>query len=203
MTVLKEALYDVLNIRSDDGAERGRKAFREGAKANRPNLNAGDPDTQPRFAQIDRANAILRDPELRAIYHRMLEFERQQCRPRSKLVAIFSTAHSIAADAIIGFVLVFVLAGGGYKLFTYLSKTSDVSTREAVTVAAVPPPAPVDAAERLGAVALPKSSPAALRVPVDVAAGFRASGLDAHRRTHHGAERRGRVKLQTRHLRGL
>ncbi|HEY2532452.1 MAG TPA: hypothetical protein VGJ20_31730 [Xanthobacteraceae bacterium] len=123
-------------------------------KANHPDLNTGDPDAQSRFAQIARA-----DPELRAIYDRMLEFEGQQCHPQSKLVAIVNTAHSIVADAIAGFILAFALAGGGYKLVTYLPKRSDlVTAREPVTVAVVPPLAPVDAAGHLKAIRLPKSA---------------------------------------------
>ncbi|HEY2528594.1 MAG TPA: DnaJ domain-containing protein, partial [Xanthobacteraceae bacterium] len=165
-----KTLYDVLNVRADDDAESVKRAFRKAVKTNHPDLNAGDPDAHSRFAEIVRANAILRDPELRAIYDRMLEFEVRQCRPQSKLVAISKKAHSIAADAIIGFVLAFVLAEGGYELFAHLSKTSDVATRQAVTVAAIPPLAPIDAARHLKAVGLPKPSAAALGTPVDVAA---------------------------------
>jgi curved DNA-binding protein CbpA len=186
-----KTLYDVLNIRADDDAESVRKAFRKAAKANHPDLNAGDPDAQSRFAQIVRANTILRDPELRAIYDGMLEFEGQQCRPQSKLVVIFNAARSIAANAIIGFVLAFVLAGG----FTYLSKASDVTARESGAVAAVPPLAPVDIAAQLKAVRPPRSSVAALGAPVDVA--------DSHHRAQHGAARRGRIKLHIRHPRDL
>ncbi|HEY2532709.1 MAG TPA: J domain-containing protein [Xanthobacteraceae bacterium] len=198
-----KTLYDVLNIRADDNAESVRNAFRKAVKANHPDLNAGDPDAQSRFVQIVRANDILRDPELRAIYDGMLEFERQQCRPQSKLVA-----RGIAANAITGFVLAFVLAGA----FTYLSKTSDVTARESAAVAAGLPLAPVDAAGHLKAVGLAKSSAAVLGAPAsfcknwlvrvlwppkrDVAAGLCAGGQDAnsHRRPHHGAERRGHVR---------
>jgi curved DNA-binding protein CbpA len=164
-----KTLYDVLNIRADDGAESVRKAFLKAVKANHPDLHPGDPDAQSRFAQIVRANAILRNPKLRAIYDGILESQAQQ-RRRSKLVTLFNTAHRIVADAIIGFVLAFVLAEGGYKLFTYLSKTSDVTARGSVTVAAVPPLMQVDAARHLKAVGLPKSSAAALGPVVDVAA---------------------------------
>jgi curved DNA-binding protein CbpA len=137
-----ETLYDVLNVRADDDAESVRKAFRKAVKANHPDLNAGDPDAPSRFVKIVRANTILRDPELREIYDQTLELDGQRCRPQSKLVAIANTVHSIAANAIIGFVLAFVIAGG---LRTYLSKTSDVIARESVAVAAVSPLAPVDA----------------------------------------------------------
>jgi hypothetical protein len=165
-----KTFYDVLNVRADDDAESVKKAFRKAVKANHPDLNAGDPDAQSRFMQIVRANAVLRDPELRSIYDRMLEFEGQQCRPQSKLAAISNTAHSIAANAIIGFGLAFVLAGGGYTLFTYLSKISDVTAPESVTVAAIPPLASLDAAGHLKALGLPTSSAAALAAPVGVAA---------------------------------
>jgi curved DNA-binding protein CbpA len=156
-TLLMKTLYDVLNVRADDDAKSVEEAFRKALKANHPDLNVGDLDAQSGFAQIVSANAILRDPELRAVYDRMLEFEEQQYRPQSKLVAISTTVYSIAADTIVALVLAFVLAGGAYKLFTHFSKTSDVTARESVPVAAVPPLAPGDAAGQLKAVGLPKS----------------------------------------------
>ncbi|HEY2532314.1 MAG TPA: J domain-containing protein [Xanthobacteraceae bacterium] len=160
-------LYDVLDARADDDAESVKKAFRRAVKANHPDLNAGDPDARSRFAQIVRANAVLRDPELRALYDRMLELEEQPCRPQSS-VAISNTARSMPADRIFVFALAFGLAGGAYNLF--LSKTSDVTAHGSVAVAAVPPLAPGDGARRLKAVGDPKSSAAALRAQVDVAA---------------------------------
>jgi TPR repeat protein len=173
-----KTLYDVLDIRADDDAESVKKAFRKAVKANHPDLNAGDPDAQARHAQIIRANIILRDPQLRAVYDRMLEFEERQYRPQSKLVAISNAAYSIAAHTIFACVLAFVLAGGAYKLFKYVSETSDVTARASVTAAAVPPVAPaaaaehpkVEAAGQPKAVGFPKPYAAALGAPVDVAA---------------------------------
>jgi TPR repeat protein len=164
-----KTLHDVLDVRADDDAESVSKAFRNAVRANHPDLSAGDPDARSRLTQIVRVNAILRDPELQACV-RLPEFEEQQCRPQSKLVAISNTAHRTAADTIFACVLAFVMAAGAYKLFTYLSKASDVTAHGSVTVAAVPPQAPVDAAGRLKTVGPRKSFAAAFGTPSNVAA---------------------------------
>jgi DnaJ-class molecular chaperone len=43
-----------------------------------PDLNANDPDAAVRIEEVVRVNAALSDPEMRAIYDRMLDFGRQQ-----------------------------------------------------------------------------------------------------------------------------
>lgn len=90
--------------------------------------------------------------------------------PATKLVAIFSRVHSITAHVTVVFVLAFALAGGGYELFAYLSKTSNVIAREPVTGAAIPTKASVDATGHLKALGRLKSYAAALGGPVGVAA---------------------------------
>jgi curved DNA-binding protein CbpA len=162
--LLMKTFYDVLNVCADDDAESVKKAFREAVKASHPDLNAGDPDALSRFVQIVRANAVLRDPKLRAIYDRMLEVKRRQHR-QSKLVAIFNTARSVTARAIIGFVLAFVIVEG-YGVFTYRSEAFDVAVRVS---GAIPPLAPVDATGQLKAVGLPKSAAPVLEASVDAA----------------------------------
>ena len=50
-----KTLYDLLGARADDDAEGLRNAFRKAAKANHPDLHAGDPDAPIRFRQIVEA----------------------------------------------------------------------------------------------------------------------------------------------------
>jgi curved DNA-binding protein CbpA len=116
-------LYDLLGAHPDDDPESLKHAFREAAKANHPDLQTGDPDAPLRFNQIVRASAILRDAEQRAIYDRLLEFERQQLRPRSKFTIVADAMRKFAADAMAVAVLAVALLGG-YALFAYVSKTS-------------------------------------------------------------------------------
>jgi len=116
-------LYDILDVRPDDDVGRVKGAFRKAAKMSHPDLNVGDLQAPARFTQIVRANAILSDPELRAIYDRMLEFERQQFQPASKRTTILDAPHNFVADAIVVVVLAVVLAGA-YTLFTYTPEIS-------------------------------------------------------------------------------
>jgi len=106
-------LYDLLGARPDDDAERLRTLFRGAAKANHPDLHPGDPYAAMRFSEIAQAYDILRDPQQRATYDRLLEFERKQFRS-SKPVASFLTRNIVAVAAGIAMVL-----GGGYG---YISK---------------------------------------------------------------------------------
>jgi len=144
-------LYDILDVRPDDDVGRVKGAFRKAAKMSHPDLNVGDPDAPARFTQIVRANAILSDPELRAIYDRMLEFERQQFQPASKRTTILDAPHNFVTDAIVVVVLAVVLAGA-YTLFTYTQEISIAKVKavadiayEPSNVAAVRPSPPVEA----------------------------------------------------------
>src|SRR5215470_474646 len=67
-----KTLYDLLGAHPDDDAEGLRNAFRKAAKANHPDLHAGDQDAPMRFRQIVDAYGILRDPEQRVAYDRRL-----------------------------------------------------------------------------------------------------------------------------------
>ena len=109
-------LYDMLDIRPDDDAGTVKDAFRKAAKVSHPDLNADDPDASTRFQEVVRANAILSDPELRAVYDRMLEFERRQHQPAS-------VAYNVVPDAIVVVVLAVVMAGA-YTLYTNLPEIS-------------------------------------------------------------------------------
>jgi tetratricopeptide (TPR) repeat protein len=133
-----ETLYDTLDIHPDDDAGEVRDAFRKAVKASHPDLNAGDPDAPARFRQIVRANAILADPELRSIYDRMLEFERQRLPPTSKPTTVFDVARNIVPDAIVIVVLAAVMAGA-FTLYTYISEISAVRIKVAEVAAHEPP----------------------------------------------------------------
>jgi curved DNA-binding protein CbpA len=109
-------LYDMLDIRPDDGAGAVKEAFRKAVKISHPDLNADDPNAPARFMEIVRANAILCDPELRAVYDRMLEFERQQHQ-------LASATYKIFPDAIVVVVLAVVMAGA-YTLYTNFPEAS-------------------------------------------------------------------------------
>jgi curved DNA-binding protein CbpA len=114
-------LYDLLGARADEDAEGLRDAFRKAAKANHPDLHAGDPDAPIRFRQIVEAYDILRDAEQRAVYDRLLKFERERLRRRLKSTASY-LVRSVVSDAVAVVGLAIVL-GGGYTLFAYVSKT--------------------------------------------------------------------------------
>src|SRR5260370_507979 len=112
-----KTLYDLLGARADDDAEGLRNAFRQAAKANHPDLHAGDPDAAMRFRQIVEAYDILRDAQQRATYDRLLKFERERFRRRLKSTASY-LVRNIVSDAIAVVGLAIVL-GGGYTLFAY------------------------------------------------------------------------------------
>lgn len=114
-------LYDRLDIRPDDDAAAVKEAFRKAVKVSHPDLNAADPNAPARFMEIVRANAILSDPELRAVYDRMLEFERRQYQ-------LASGTYKIVPDAIVVVVLALVMAGA-YTLYTNLPEISDYLPR--------------------------------------------------------------------------
>jgi curved DNA-binding protein CbpA len=109
-------LYDMLDVRPDDDAGAVKEAFRKAVKVSHPDLNADDQNAPARFMEIVRANAILCDPELRAVYDRMLEFERQQHQ-------LASATYKIFPDAIVVVVLAVVMAGA-YTLYTNFPEAS-------------------------------------------------------------------------------
>jgi tetratricopeptide (TPR) repeat protein len=141
-----KTLYDVLNVAPNCGAGIVAEAFRKAVKINHPDVNADDPEAAARFRQIVRAKTILGDPELRAVYDRMLDFERQQLHPTSKMATTLDARHIV--------VLAIVLAGV-FTLFSYISeapvakgKVTEDAAHEAVNVVAVQPPPPTDTGAR-------------------------------------------------------
>jgi hypothetical protein len=143
--LVMKTLYDVLDVAPNCGAGIVAEAFRRAVKINHPDVNADDPEAAARFRQIVRAKTILGDPELRAVYDRMLDFEHQQLHPTSKTATTLDARHIV--------VLAVVLAGA-FTLFTYISeapvakgKVTDAA-HEAVNVVAVQPPPSTDVSAR-------------------------------------------------------
>jgi curved DNA-binding protein CbpA len=140
-------LYDRLGVRPDDDAETLKKAFRKAAKASHPDHHGDDPQAAARFRQISEAYEILRDPEQRAAYDRLLEFERSPL--RYKLNRSFSDLkRHVVHDLIIGAILTAALVVG-YEWFagnaeTPGDRTAGVTARELRQPAGHP-------AERIGA----------------------------------------------------
>jgi curved DNA-binding protein CbpA len=140
-----KTLYDLLDARPDDDAERLKNAFRKAVKANHPDLHAGDPGAPTRLRHVISAYAILRHAEQRAAYHRLLELERE--RPRSKMRNFVSDAITVACLA--------VVLAGGYTLFAHISKASveavkvvEVTARGPAEIAADQPAERTDAPDR-------------------------------------------------------
>jgi DnaJ-like protein len=103
--------YDVLDVPPNSDVAKIKGAFRKAVKLSHPDLNVDDPEASARLRSIVRAKTILSDPELRAVYDRMLDFERQQS--GSKLLNIRDVTHTVAFAA---------LLAGAFTLFTYGSE---------------------------------------------------------------------------------
>jgi curved DNA-binding protein CbpA len=187
-------LYDMLDIRPDDDAGTVKEAFRKAAKVSHPDLNANDPNAPTRFMEIVRANAILGDPELRAVYDRMLEFERQQHQ-------LASATYKIFPDAVIVVVLAVVMAGA-YMLYTNFPEMSaylpriitakikaDADTTRATADTATVRPSPQDEARVVDS---PRDKVESGAAPVlGAVAATQANGVaaeDAARETGNGAQ---------------
>jgi curved DNA-binding protein CbpA len=113
-------LYDLLGARPDDDVEALKAAFRKAAKANHPDLHAGDQYAAIRFRRIAEAYEILRDAEQRATYDRLLRFERERLRWTLK-GTVSHLMHSIVFDAVTAVGLAIILAGG-YMTYAHFSK---------------------------------------------------------------------------------
>jgi curved DNA-binding protein CbpA len=115
-----KTLYDLLGARPDDDAEALKAAFRKAAKANHPDLHAGDPYAAIRFRRIAEAHEILRDAQQRATYDRLLRFERERLRWTLKST-VSHPMYSIVFDAVTAVGLAIILAGG-YMTYAHFSK---------------------------------------------------------------------------------
>lgn len=116
-------LYDVIGACADDDTATLKNAFRGAVKASHPDLHAGDPQSVERFRQIVQANAILSDPDQRALYDQLLAFERWQEHSNTRRGLVLGTLRNLATDAI-AVVLLAVLLAGGYELFMHVTGTS-------------------------------------------------------------------------------
>src|ERR1700730_7679788 len=123
-------LYDLLGVRPDADDETLKRAFHKAVKATHPDHHADDTDALLRFWQIVIANGILRDAKQRAVYSRLLVWERQRLRSKWKRIII--------SDAIAVAVLTVALVGG-YTLFAPIPTTAIEAVKKdtATAVAAV------------------------------------------------------------------
>ena len=85
--------YDVLGVPRKAGDEAIRAAFCKAAKANHPDLNAGDPAKEQKLKQVIAAYGVLKDAQQRALYDQALaDYEqdvrsrRRQALPRRRIV---------------------------------------------------------------------------------------------------------------------
>jgi len=161
-----KTLYDLLGAHPDDDAERLRNAFRKAAKANHPDVHAGDRDAPRRFRQIVEAYDILRDAELRATYDQRLAFEREQLLSKSKRA--ISYFMYIAFDGVVVVGLASVLVGG-YTIFAHIPKApvqelAGITARGPASTAGVQPAErtaliePNELRDKLGRVAVPDTA---------------------------------------------
>jgi hypothetical protein len=144
--LMMTTLYEVLDVPRDCDAERLKHAFRKAVKVNHPDLNADDPGATARLRLIVRAKTVLSDPELRADYDRMLDFEQREYRPFSSLATTLDAGH---------FVVLAVVLAGAFTLFTYISeapvakvKVTEDAAQKSVNVVDVRSPLPSDASAR-------------------------------------------------------
>jgi len=134
-----KTLYDLLGVRADADAETIKKAFREAAKRHHPDHHPGDANAAFRFRQIIAASEILRDPEQRADYDRMLAFERQRIRAEWMRILVFE---GICVPILS---LVLVIASIGVEQILSPSITADQAERHTTWGPAVVAAAPIDA----------------------------------------------------------
>ena len=66
----KRDYYDILGIKRDASAETIKKAFRKLSKKYHPDSNAGNPQAEQLFKDVNEAYSILSDPEKRKLYDR-------------------------------------------------------------------------------------------------------------------------------------
>jgi curved DNA-binding protein CbpA len=140
-----KTLYDLLGTRPSDTAETLRAAFRKAAKANHPDLHAGDPYAAMRFRRIAEAYEILRDAQRRATYDRLLQSERERRGWRLKS-AVSYLMRGVVCDAVTAIGLAIVLAGG-YVIYAHISKTiaeelAGTGGRRSARIAVVQPAGP-------------------------------------------------------------
>ncbi|MBO0751217.1 MAG: DnaJ domain-containing protein [Bradyrhizobiaceae bacterium] len=156
-------LYDLLGVRPDDDAETIKKAYRKAAKASHPDHHGGDPQAAARFRQISQAYEILSDPEQRADYDELLEFELRPLRHRLK--RSFSdmkrhVGHGVTTGALLAIVLVV-----GYKMYDRVPKMPGHEAAGVMARQSTPPAADAAERERRERVAAPQMPLAPVAMP--------------------------------------
>lgn len=142
-----KTLYDLIGAFPDDDAEALRDAFRNAVKATHPDVNLGDLDAPLKFRQVVRANAILSDPEQRAVYDRLLAAAEH---PTRAFVA--DTLRKVAADAIAVVILSAVLVAG-YALYALYWPKPSAASDPARAIEARTPGAPAETTVAISAFA--------------------------------------------------
>jgi curved DNA-binding protein CbpA len=110
-----QTLYELLGVQTNCDAGKVKAAFRSAVKVNHPDINIDDPEAPARFREIVRAKNILSDPQLRAVYDQMLEFERQPLHSRSRLATIRDATNVVA---------IAIVLAGAFSLLTYIPEAS-------------------------------------------------------------------------------
>ena len=63
--------YAVLGVPRTASQGEIKKAFRKAARQHHPDQNKGDAEAEQRFKAVNEANAVLSDPDKRALYDRL------------------------------------------------------------------------------------------------------------------------------------
>jgi curved DNA-binding protein CbpA len=93
-----KTVYDVLGVAPDADDRAIRTAFRNSAKVYHPDISGGDQAAEEQFKRITAAHHLIKSPERRAIYDRLLRLRRQRMRRQWK-VTIAGCAISAAISA--------------------------------------------------------------------------------------------------------
>jgi len=143
-----KTVYDLLGVDPDADDETVRKAFREAAKLNHPDLHPDDPDAADRFRRIAAANAILRDAKQRAAYDRLLARERRHIRSKWARI-VMSGAISVSVLSVV-LVIGSIRIAPRVLMFVPESPVEADAVRRPTEWAAMLPAAPADATARYG-----------------------------------------------------
>src|SRR4029079_3850694 len=63
--------YAVLGVPRTASQDDIKKAFRKAARKHHPDTNTGDAEAERKFKAVNEANAVLSDPDKRALYDRL------------------------------------------------------------------------------------------------------------------------------------
>uniref|UniRef100_A0A0C9RI69 TSA: Wollemia nobilis Ref_Wollemi_Transcript_18795_1838 transcribed RNA sequence n=1 Tax=Wollemia nobilis TaxID=56998 RepID=A0A0C9RI69_9CONI len=71
MSIGARDFYDILGVKKGASQAEIKKAYYALAKQHHPDVNKGDPDTEKKFQEIQRAYEVLKDDEKRSLYDRI------------------------------------------------------------------------------------------------------------------------------------